>query len=204
MTQMTQITTFDDDTTALLTEIELVDDLPVTSSLEVAKHFDKQHKDVLRAIDNLEIPADLRQRIFAPTFYEVEGPNKSTRQEPAVRINRDGFALLVMGFTGRAAMRWKIAYINAFNEMERRLRQEATASVLEYDDIRKGMKLRDMFKLQEQSHQTAVQLSQTTDPLVRRNLYWQLRHINRILGVPYPCLDAVMNPAPLPPLLRPA
>ena len=193
---MTELTTQDQtalDSSELLTEIELVDDQAVTTSLEVAKHFGKLHKNVIRDIESLEIPEDLRKLIFEPTFYDVDGPNDSTRQEPAIRMTRDGFTLLVMGFTGKKAMRWKIAYIHAFNEMERRLREEITASVLEYKDIRKGMKLRDIFKLQEQSHQTAVQISRATDPMVKRNLYWQLRHINRILGVPYPSLTEVIG-----------
>lgn len=38
-------------------------------------------------------------------------------------MNRDGFSLLAMGFTGKKALEWKLKYINAFNEMERQLRE---------------------------------------------------------------------------------
>ena len=49
-------------------------------------------------------------------FEECTGANN--RPEPYVRMTRDGFTLLCMGFTGKEAMHWKIAYINAFNKME--------------------------------------------------------------------------------------
>ena len=38
-------------------------------------------------------------------------------------MNRDGFSLLAMGFTGKKALQWKLKYIEAFNEMEETLKQ---------------------------------------------------------------------------------
>ena len=37
-------------------------------------------------------------------------------------MDRDGFSLLVMGFTGKKALEWKLKYIDAFNQMEETLK----------------------------------------------------------------------------------
>lgn len=39
-------------------------------------------------------------------------------------LTRDGFSLLAMGFTGKKALQWKMAFLKAFNEMERLLQKE--------------------------------------------------------------------------------
>ncbi|WP_457571838.1 Rha family transcriptional regulator, partial [Desulfovulcanus sp.] len=102
-------------------EVQLVDGRPMVSSLKVAGHFGKQHKDVLKAIKNLEIPEEFRERNFAPSEYEVETGIGQSRKYPMYLMTRDGFTLLAMGFTGKKAMEWKIRYIEAFNAMEKRL-----------------------------------------------------------------------------------
>ncbi len=99
----------------------------VTTSLRIAEYFSKAHKDVLKAISNLEITKDLQERNFSLSFYTRELPNGGSKKEPMYYITRDGFTLLAMGFTGKKAMQFKIAYINAFNEMEEMLqKQECT------------------------------------------------------------------------------
>lgn len=96
---------------------------PVTTSLKVAEVFGKQHKEILRTIRELDIPEDWRERNFALSFYQQSIPNGAEKDCPMYRITRDGFTLLAMGFTGKAAMQFKIAYIEAFNTMERELRE---------------------------------------------------------------------------------
>lgn len=106
-------------TTVLPPEVSLtiVNGQIMASSLDVASKFGKNHKDVLKAISNLEIPDDYRGRNFAPGSYaDAQG-----QMRPMVEMTRDGFTLLGMGFTGKEAMRWKITYINAFNAMEAEL-----------------------------------------------------------------------------------
>lgn len=92
-----------------------------TSSLDIAKHFDRTHKDVLRAIDKVmdECGAEFGGRNFAPSSYITE-QNKELR---CYDMTRDGFTLVAMGFTGSAATRWKVAYIEAFNAMELEIRR---------------------------------------------------------------------------------
>ena len=110
-----------------LVQLTVVDGRPTTTSLDVARHFGKRHDDVLKAARNLV--ADLPDgclRNFAETSIEVAQPNGGFREVPAYRLTRDGFTLLAMGFTGKKALQFKLAYIDEFNRMERAL-SSATA-----------------------------------------------------------------------------
>ena len=89
-----------------------------TSSLIVAQAFEKEHKDVLKAISNLECSDDFRERNFAPSSYTAETGNGAVREYPLYQITRDGFAFLAMGFTGKKAAAWKEKFLEAFNAME--------------------------------------------------------------------------------------
>lgn len=91
----------------------------VVSSREVAQNFGKEHKHVLEAIrEILKAENSALKNMFFESVYKVEGNNKSY---PEYLMNRDGFSLLVMGFTGKEALDWKLKYINAFNMMEKKL-----------------------------------------------------------------------------------
>ncbi|HBO6208451.1 TPA: Rha family transcriptional regulator [Pseudomonas aeruginosa] len=103
--------------------VELTDGQPTTTSLDVAAHFRKQHKTVLRAIANLECSPEFNQHNFAPIEYTDAAGRKYTQY----RMTRDGFTFLCMGFTGKEAAKWKEAYINAFNQMEHTLKHGAPA-----------------------------------------------------------------------------
>jgi len=94
----------------------------ITTSIEVARVFDRQHKNVLRDIENLlsDMPAEHRLN-FEPMSIAVEIGNGATRESPAYHLTRDGFTLLAMGFTGKKALAFKLAYIDAFNKMEAEL-----------------------------------------------------------------------------------
>lgn len=99
--------------------VELADGQPSTTSLDVAAHFGKLHKDVLKRINSLDCSPEFAQRNFAP----CSRPGANNKPEPFFRLTRDGFTFLCMGFTGKEAAKWKEAYINAFNEMEAALQQ---------------------------------------------------------------------------------
>ena len=89
----------------------------VTTSLRVAEVFEKRHDLVLRAIKNLVV--DLLN--FEEMFWLANYQDSYGRNQKLYRMNRDGFSLLVMGFTGKKALEWKLKYIRAFNEMEKLL-----------------------------------------------------------------------------------
>ena len=99
-----------------------------TTSLIVAEAFEKEHKDVLRAIDNLECSENFRERNFALSSYTAETGNGTIREYPAYRLTRDGFSFLAMGFTGKKAAAWKEKFLMAFNAMEEALTACGTLS----------------------------------------------------------------------------
>ena len=90
---------------------------PVASSRQIAENFGNEHKDTLECIRQiLAAENSATKSMFYETTYENRG-----KQYPMYLMNRDGFSLLVMGFTGKAALEWKLKYIQAFNEMEKKL-----------------------------------------------------------------------------------
>ncbi|EGP7776587.1 Rha family transcriptional regulator, partial [Campylobacter coli] len=104
------------------------------TSLDVAKVFGKRHDNVLRDIENIlndlrEIGTSQDLLNFGETYRntEIRGFGKvkgKTRKDRCYNLTRDGFSLLAMGFTGKKALQFKIAFINAFNEMEKLLQKE--------------------------------------------------------------------------------
>ena len=93
----------------------------LTDSRIVAQKFDKNHRDILRDIRGLiDQIGDVRN--FAQMFSEI---TQNGQVYPMYLMNRDGFSLLAMGFTGKKALKFKLDFINAFNAMEEKLRQLA-------------------------------------------------------------------------------
>lgn len=133
----------------------------VCDSLDVAEHFGKRHQEILYAIegrkcscggdgcekcsgrgyqqlgilrDDLEISTKSHlSKMFKKSSYKDDGG----RNRPKYYMNRDGFSLLVMGFTGKEAVAWKMKYIEAFNRMEQLLAQKQTKF---YEDTREYQK----------------------------------------------------------------
>ena len=99
-----------------LINIENKEGVMVVSSREVATNFGKEHKHVLEKIEELVKTENsaLIGKYFIPSTYKA-GTGKSYKE---YLLTRDGFSLLVMGFTGEKALQWKIKYIDAFNKME--------------------------------------------------------------------------------------
>jgi len=92
-----------------------------TTSLQVAKSFEKAHKHVLRAIDNLDCSDEFRNK----NFMKENIINSRGRQYESYSITRDGFSFLCMGFTGKKAAKWKELFIEAFNMMESKLLKDS-------------------------------------------------------------------------------
>lgn len=90
----------------------------VVSSKDLAEHFNKDHKNILRDIREI-----LSAQNRANEFFQEESYSYNGRRLPMYLMNRDGFSLLAMGFTGKKALQWKLKYIEAFNEMEETLKQ---------------------------------------------------------------------------------
>ena len=103
---------------------------PATTSLEVAKFFGKRHDHVLRDIDALlsQLPENSLQPNFGETYQEQETP-LGVKQVRMFILYRDGFMLLVMGYTGKKALGMKLAYIEAFNRMEEELARQKESAI---------------------------------------------------------------------------
>lgn len=98
----------------------------VTTSLQISRNFEKRHDHVLRDINSLkkDVPN------FGDMFYEATEPDTYGRDRKIILMNRDGFMLLAMGFTGKKALDFKIKYIAAFNEMEKSIKQQLDTTIL--------------------------------------------------------------------------
>ena len=92
----------------------------VTTSLQVAESFEKNHRDVMRTIRNLTAQNCAVGNMFVESTYV----NKQGHEQPMYYMNRDGFTLLAMGFTGKEAVKFKLEYIEAFNKMENFIREQ--------------------------------------------------------------------------------
>jgi Rha family phage regulatory protein len=93
---------------------------PFTTSRAVAERFGKRHTEVLRAIQKLL--ADSPDPSFNErNFASIEYTDSRGRLKPEYRLTHNGFAILAMGFTGRDALAWKIAFLEAFNAIEAEL-----------------------------------------------------------------------------------
>jgi Rha family phage regulatory protein len=109
--------------------VKFVDGQSVTSSLMVSQTFDKRHDNVMRDIKHLISQLKRHLPNFEEMFKKVELPDNYGRMQPAYLITRDGFSLLAMGFTGERALRFKLAFIGAFNQMEQMIARDLQAQI---------------------------------------------------------------------------
>lgn len=121
------------------------EEITVVTSLDIAETFGKEHARVLRDIRKLECSDEFRVDNFAESSYQ----NSQNKKQPMYLITRDGFTLLVMGYTGEKEMRFIEAYIRQFNAMEKAL-------VGKIKERKKGIAIR-------QALTKAIQLSNEND-----------------------------------------
>lgn len=88
----------------------------MTDSLTVATHFGKDHRHVLRDIEN-KILAGASANFTEPNFGLSAYKDESGKRNKMYVMTKDGFTILAMGFTGKKAMAFKEAYIAQFNKM---------------------------------------------------------------------------------------
>lgn len=94
----------------------------VTTSLILADAFEKEHKNVIRAIETKI--GELKIEQSSKMFSKGEYTNSQNKRQPMYYLNRDGFTFIAMGFTGRKADEFKLKYIDAFNRMEEQIKQQ--------------------------------------------------------------------------------
>lgn len=127
---------------SLVPELAVVNGKVVATSLHVAEVFEKNHFHVLRDIAEILTQVDdyFGKSNFGFSEYTIVNNLGHSVNKPMYLLARDGFTLLAMGFTGKRALEFKIAYINAFNAMEQALLDRPSPPVLsgrEYVEIRR-------------------------------------------------------------------
>ncbi len=129
---------------------EVVGDEIFANSLQIAEVFKKDHSNVLKAIDKLPNDEFKSSNFKYDSYFD-----KKSEQRRMINLNRDAFSLLVMGFTGEKAYKWKIEFIKAFNEMEKRLRN------IEYEKhdklaFRQSLGYKSQLKQQKEKYENKI------------------------------------------------
>ncbi|EHJ7774714.1 Rha family transcriptional regulator [Campylobacter coli] len=124
------------------------------NSLDLAKVFNKNHRHILQTTKN-QPQNDFTESNFILSTYK----DKKGELRPCYNLTRDGFSLLVMGFTGEKAYKWKIEFIKAFNEMEKRLRN------IEYEKhdklaFRQSLGYKSQLKQQKEKYENKIKALQ--------------------------------------------
>lgn len=149
----------------------------VTTSLQVADAFEKQHKDVLEAIDN-KIQSAENSAYYKKMFFEDFYLDSRNRKQRMYYMNRDGFSFIAFGFTGKKADDFKFRYIEAFNDMENHIKyhlMEAEDIMIETLQTQKELKKQissvseDVEELKKEVDLSRYQKSQLSN-LVKRNV----------------------------------
>ncbi|EAI2173759.1 phage antirepressor Ant [Campylobacter coli] len=129
---------------------EVVGDEIFANSLQIAEVFEKDHSNVLKAIDKLPNDEFKSSNFKYDSYFD-----KKSEQRRMINLTRDAFSLLVMGFTGEKAYKWKIEFIKAFNEMEKRLRN------IEYEKhdklaFRQSLGYKSQLKQQKEKYENKI------------------------------------------------
>ncbi|EAJ6230870.1 phage antirepressor Ant [Campylobacter coli] len=133
---------------------EVVGDEIFANSLQIAEVFEKDHSNVLKAIDKLPNDEFKSSNFKYDSYFD-----KKSEQRRMINLTRDAFSLLVMGFTGEKAYKWKILFIKAFNEMEKRLRN------IEYEKhdklaFRQSLGYKSQLKQQKEKYENKIKALQ--------------------------------------------
>lgn len=108
--------------------IQIINGQPTTTSLDVAKLFSRQHKNIIAKIENLDCSPDFTSANFL-AHEEIIQAGAVKRPSKTYKMTKDGFIFLVMNLSGEKAARMKEAYIGRFNRMEQELHQQQIRAI---------------------------------------------------------------------------
>lgn len=153
-------------------------EINVVTSLDVAETFEKEHYHVMEDIREIQSKISTPPE-FSGLFYEGEYKASNGKKNPMYYMNRDGFSLLAMRFTGKKALEWKLKYIMAFNEMEKQLKERQS---IQWQQTRLAAK--DMRKLETAEIKELVQYAQTQGSKNAKKYYLALSKLaNKMIGL---------------------
>jgi Rha family phage regulatory protein len=116
--------------------VTIINNHAATTSLDVARVFEKNHKHVTESIRKLkiEIPNDIHMSNFRHVEIIEENAIGGKVDKSYYEITKDGFILLAMGFTGKKALQFKLAYIEKFNAMERTIKGQTSQQAIPFNE----------------------------------------------------------------------
>ena len=178
--------------------VVLRDRQAVTDSLKVAESFDKKHKHVLETARNLAAENSATKKMFVESTYVNRG-----KEYPMIYMNRDGFTLLAMGFTGKKALDFKLKYIQAFNEMEKRIRHPKSErlEIMRKNSATKragvlykiAMATDSNISRQKLLHKAAEVLTGEKLVPVMQDKYYSVEEVGQQLSLPTDLIDEIAN-----------
>ncbi|EFT8775938.1 Rha family transcriptional regulator [Campylobacter jejuni] len=141
----------------IIENLEIINNQVFANSLFVAKIFNKRHDNIIKTIENL--PNDEFKTLNFEISSSIRKNGLFEKDTKFYKITRDAFSLLVMGFTGEKAYKWKIEFIKAFNEMEKRLRN------IEYEKhdklaFRQSLGYKSQLKQQKEHYENKIKALQ--------------------------------------------
>lgn len=153
----------------------------LTNSLLVAEKFGKDHKNVVRDIRSI-IGGMLRiehTQLFVESMY-IHPQNG--QEYPMFIMNRDGFTLLAMGFTGEKALRFKLEYINAFNKMEKMLKEQSIVLPNFSDPAEAAIAWANEYREKQKAQIEAKEAKENVERLIHNNKTYTTTEISKELG----------------------
>lgn len=166
----------------------------VTTSLIVAQVFGKEHKNVVRDIENLSCSESFNRLNFERITYK----DARNREQTAYEMTKDGFSFLVMGYTGTKAGEFKERFINEFNKRESLLKnddyilmrsQQILQKRLEASEERlrqleaEAEQLQNIVELQDKELKQAVPKVEYCDKVLSSEGYLTVNMIAACLGI---------------------
>jgi len=158
-----------------------------TDSLNIASVFKKRHHHVVRDIQKFPKDDFSETNFGLASYLDAQGKSR-----PMYNITRDGFSMLVMGFTGQNAYKWKVQFIEAFNLMEQKLRGTHAQPMLAQSIHEELHELKEGFaELRAEREEVQYQLRKSTNAMKRLDFAlenmpmdtYQLAHIRKVVGM---------------------
>lgn len=150
----------------------------LTSSLLVAEKFGKDHKRVLQDIRDLKCSNKFRQHNFVLSSYCSD----QNRELPMYVMNKDGFTLLVMGYTGETAMKFKEDYIDAFNKMEKILKEQSIVLPNFSDPAEAAIAWANEYREKQKAQIEAKEAKENVERLIHNNKTYTTTEISKEIG----------------------
>lgn len=163
--------------------VNVINNQVMTTSHKVAQAFNKNHRDVLRKISNLDCSPEFTSANFCAHVQDITIGNGAKRESKYYEMTKDGFMFLVMGFTGKEAARIKESYINVFNQMAQLLQQQQNTYQPDILNMAERMTIPEMARVTQldrmtitqflaQNYQLKAQHSLTEDVMQTLQQFW--------------------------------